>query len=587
MPADPHTWAAGDFVTASLLNGDLYWSNGQMFTPNGIRFHARRPIYRSYDATPGAVNILASNTWGFAYGFPGNVTPEAGVIVDTPGQFGAWFDPNQSGNIRLNHLNAGGGASTSNGGLMLATSFCLWGPTSNAPNLGCGIGDSSNSTTAPGSWGTLQGTNSAHQVCCFCMDLLDSNALRYANLAFNGSSAALAPNGAANTDGSGWSSRFMAHWASVYPANGHTVTNAPAPLTSWTGQTITPALLNGNTGLRDVLRFYNMPPLLRAQATSTQSLTSGVAATANLSATSGMNSYSAFSSNTFTAPFAGLYLVHCYASVGNISSPFRVGVMVNGGTTIWGPFTPGASAGSVTGTKTQILSLNAGDTLAMRMQANAAATTNGTFGQPRMICLYVGAQGAPSLTPITAPDTTFRWAAGQQGPLDPIFNAHVANDLNLLNQRPYLLTYQTVAQSITPGTATALSMDTVAGQVHGDAGDPWSGWNSSTNTYTAPIAGWYMAVEEVSLAAATLTSTPSVLALLQLNPHGSDTWDRYQQQNMTTSTGGGGATAVSYYYLRAGDTIGPGIQTYDSSSTTINTGTSTNSHFELVWLGEG
>lgn len=592
MPVDPHSWVTGDFLTASLLNGDLYWSNGQMFTPNGIRFHARRPIYKSYDGTSGAVNSITAGNWGLTYGQSGNVNPQSNVIADTPGLLGAWFDPNQTGNIRLNHLNAGGGQlaagglSQVNGGLMLSTAYCLWAATANTSNLGVGIGDSSAPSTAPAIWGTLQPTNSAHQTCCFCLDLVDSNALRYANMAFNGSSAALAPAGAANADGSGWASRFLSHWASVYPQYGHTVTSAPAPLAIWTGQNVTAALLNGNTGLRDVLRFFNMPPLARAQATSTQSLTSGVAATANLAATSGMVTYSSFASNTFTAPVAGLYLVHCYASIGGISAPFRAGVQVNGATTIWGPWTSPPSSGALTGTKTQILSLNAGDTLAMRMQANATATTNNSFAPARMIVLYVGARGAPALTPVLAPDTTFRYAAGTQGPIDSLLNTHLANDLNLLNQRPYLLTYQTAAQACTPATPTALNMDTVAGVVHADAGDPWHGWNSSTFQYTAPLAGWYLAVEEVSLAQPTQTATPSVAALFHLNPAGTDTYDRYQQQNMTTTTGGNGATAVSYYYLRAGDTIGPALETYDSSATTINTGTSTQSHFELVWLGE-
>jgi hypothetical protein len=79
-----------------------------------------------------------------------------------------------------------------------------------------------------------------------------------------------------------------------------------------------------------------------------------------------------------------------------------------------------------------------------------------------------------------------------------------------------------------------------------------------------------------------------VLGLLGLSPNGSDPWDRYQQQNMVTGSDGSGASAVSFYYLRAGDSIQPGVETFDSTSTTIATDVTTgiNSHFEVVWLGE-
>jgi hypothetical protein len=55
---------------------------------------------------------------------------------------------------------------------------------------------------------------------------------------------------------------------------------------------------------------------------------------------------------------------------------------------------------------------------------------------------------------------------------------------------------------------------------------------------------------------------------------------------MITTATGSGAAAVSYYYLRAGDSIQPGMITKDSTNTTINTATAVESHFEVVWLGE-
>lgn len=597
MPLDPHQWQARDFVTATLLDGDCYLYQGQQFTPNGIRFHAKRPVYKGYNGRSTNPNSLGSGAWGLAYGDGTNSNPSSAVIVDTPGQWGGWFDPNQTGNVKLNKLSMGGGSAGGgglaqvNGGLGLVTAYALWPQASGTGALGVGIGDPANSTSSPDAQGSFSPANSAHQTCCVCIDLMDMNTSnRWANLAFNGTGGSLAPVGTVNADGSGWSSRTLAHWASVYPLYGHTVSSLPAPVQNWTGSSpvLTASLLNGNTGLRDVFRFLNMPPVCRAEATGTQSLTSGVAATVSLNKTSGMDSYSAFnnSTNTYTAPFTGLYFVHGYCAITNIGAPFRAGVQINGTTTYWGPWTASASSFRQGATKTQIFSLNAGDTIVLRAQANAAATTSG-IALARLVVTFIGQTGL-ALPSTGAIDTSFRWAAGTPGPVTSLFNTHLAADLNTLTAaRPYLLTWQNTPQAVSMSTPTAMSMDTVTGQVHGDAGDLYGGWNSSTNTYTAQVAGWYMAVEEVTLAQPTLTTSPSVLALLQLNPHGTDTWDRYQQQSCTTSTGGSGATAVSYYYLRVGDTIGPGIEAFDASSTTLNTGSSTQSHFELVWLGEG
>jgi hypothetical protein len=298
-----------------------------------------------------------------------------------------------------------------------------------------------------------------------------------------------------------------------------------------------------------------------------------------------------FASNTYTVPFGGLYFVHGYVAAQNFSGILKAGVNINSTTTFWGPKTPMPGGGEAAATKTQIFSLNAGDTITLKALASAAANTS-TAHPARLVVVYVGAQGVPSQVgaptphqPIP-PDTTFRWTAGQTGPQSDFFNNHVANDLIFLTQRPYFLGYQaTGGQAITPSSPTGINLGTVAGIVHNDNGDNYSGWNIGTNKYVAPVSGWYMAVEEIFLAQPTLTSTPSVVALLGLTPGGAD-WDRYQQQNMITSGEGSGATAVSYYYLRAGDSIQAGVETYDSTSTTINTSTVENSHMELVWLGE-
>ena len=589
MPVDPHTWES-DFVTATLLDGDLYLSSGAWFKANGIRFHARKPVYKSYNANSG--NSLSSGSWGLAYGNSSNTNPQSSVIVDSGGLIGAFLDPRTSGSIQLNNLQSGAGAIGLVGGLMLGTSYCLWPASANNGNVGCGFGNRSNASSQPFSQGSFQALNNAHQTCTLCIDLVDGNTFQWAPFAFNGSGGAVAPVATTNADGSGWASRWLAHWASVYTNLGHTVTSLPAPLTPWhTSTALTSALLNGNQGLRDPLRFLNMPPLLRAEQGSSQALTANTDTTLNIAADSGMDSYSGFASNTYTAPFDGLYFVHGYAGVTNISGHLKAGVNING-TTYWGPWCAPPNTGGLAATKTQIFSLTAGDTITLRALTTTAANTS-TTNPARLVVLYVGQKGVPAITFPIAPDTSYRWTAGTPGPVDSLFNAHIGNDLTFLTQRPYVLAYQATAQTgISPSSPTTVTMDTIKGIVHGDNGDNYGsgpyGWNSSNHNYQAPVSGWYMVVEEHFLVQPTQTATPSVLAILGLNPHGTDTWDRYQQCNMVTTDDGSGATAVSYYYLRAGDAITPGIETYDSTATTISTkvASGVNSHFEVIWLGE-
>jgi len=137
-------------------------------------------------------------------------------------------------------------------------------------------------------------------------------------------------------------------------------------------------------------------------------------------------------------------------------------------------------------------------------------------------------------------------------------------------------------------TDTQVTLDTVAGIVHTDGGDNYSGWNSGGHKYVAPRSGWYLIVSEIFTAQPTLTSVPTVTAELQLNPSGIHAWDLYQTQNMPSGNFPG-ATSVAYRYLRAGDSVTPGVNVASASATTIATAASstgnTFSHMECVWLG--
>lgn len=590
MPTDPHTWA-GDYVTATLLDNDLYLAAGMLPAANGIRFHARRPIYKSVNGASSS-NSVPNGGWEEMYDNSGG-NQISSVIADTPGVFGAWYDPDVAGTISLAQLVAGGGTLTSPGGLAVMIGYALWPSAGGGGDFFAGLGHVGGSSADV--MGSGQAAVSGHTTCAYVLDVVDSASQQWCTFGQNNSGSTQSTVTTANADGSGLASRLLAHWVSVYPANGYTVTAAPAPLATWTLSTaVTSAFLNGNTGLRDVLRILNMPPLVRAIATGTQGLTGGSAAAVTVGTTT-YDTYSGMSSSTYTVPFNGIYLCHGYVTCQNFNGNIQAGIRVNG-TDYWGPVAPMPSSGESSGSKTQVFSLNAGDTVALSALASANATISSNH-PARLVITYLGAQGAPSTLP-TAPDTSYRWTAGQNSPnagftppqtLVQLFNAHIANDLLFLTQRPYLLAYQSTAQSgIADGTPVALSLNQVKGIVHGDAGDPYSGWNSGTNTYVAQRPGWYLCVMEGFMASPSLTTKPSVLANFGPSPHGTDTWDRYQQQSFITGHAGSGAAAISYYYLRTGDSITPAIGTFDSTNTTNSTtvGSGFNSHFEAVWLGE-
>src|SRR5580658_2327522 len=117
MPVPPYTWQTDDFLTASRLNGELYRTGGQQFSPNGTGFHAAKPIYRSFGYTAG---YPSGGTWG---SLGGNVTADAldwPVLADTGSLFGHRMDPLQAGSVVLNVPNSGGAAGIA-GGLGLVT----------------------------------------------------------------------------------------------------------------------------------------------------------------------------------------------------------------------------------------------------------------------------------------------------------------------------------------------------------------------------------------------------------------------------------------------------------------------------------
>jgi hypothetical protein len=585
MPIQPYTWVTGDYPTASRFNSELYASLGQYFQPNGIAFHAIKPVLRTH-LQAASWPSLTANVWK-----TGSIAALGGrAIADTSGYWSQRMDPASTGIVINGNVQNAGGLQGTPGGYYLVSCFTPQTSGSN-PTYGCGIGTATGGTPSVG--GSFQaGNTGSSDGCAFCVDLVDIAAAGGDVVPFvqSGSNQSVV---SATGDGTGEYPKFQASWATVYPANGTTAA-LPAPKASWVNtDTISSAFLNGNTGIAAVLNYLNMPPAFRASSTGTQTVAASTTTVQTLGSVS-LDTYSGWNSgtNTYTVPANGLYLVHgLTAWTGGFSGEGITGTQINGAN-FWGPSYTLVNSGRMSSTKTQIFSLNAGDTISMvAFQTGGVSAGTGTAGANRLIVLNVGSLGVPSPLP-TLPDVTFRWAAGTSGDLSPLLNAHLANDLNFLVHKPYLLAYQSASQTgVAMNTTTQVNMDTVSGIVHSDQGDNYSGWDATNKQYVAQRPGWYLVCAEAVMTRASLTASPSNTALLGVTPHGSASWDRYQAMDgtdATNHTAPGGATALGYYYLRTGDIIRPGVLSNNTSATTTSTFVSTTraSHFECVWVSE-
>jgi len=374
--------------------------------------------------------------------------------------------------------------------------------------------------------------------------------------------------------------------------------NVPAPLAAWNDTTpVTAALLNGNTGVAGVVNFLANPPVLRAHATTTQSIANSTAATVALGVVdtdtySGWNS----STNTYTVAQPGIYLAGALVPYAANGTGIRTaGISVNG-TIYWGPPSNGGSADLCSVPKTQMFSLNIGDTVQLATWQNSGgALGTATAAQARMFLVWLCAQGAPATVP-GAPDPGFRWQSGTPGAALPgLMTQHLSQDLGFLVQRPYLLAYQSAAQSgLTQNAFSTVVLDQAKGIVHADAGDNYGGWTSgSSNNYAAVVPGWYLCAGEFFATESAASGASVIGAILPSTSGGftpSVTPDWYQHQTATTNTGlGGGVTVLGLYYLEAGESLTPQIEaqsytaTFGTLAGTASSG-QVNSQFGMVWI---
>jgi hypothetical protein len=596
MPVDPSTWSKGDFVSATRLNGDAYAVAGQAFSPNGVRFHSQRPLYKAMQASAGLT--VQSGAWRGIFQAAG-----ANILVDTSGNYGVQMDPDYDGTIGDAVVYSNGnpvapkGASGrpigAGGGWYLVSSFIpIGGISANnfaRVNMTNSVNGWNNNNPNLLSTGTAIAGNAAHDICPHVVDLIYFDGGSYMPVIQNGGTVT---NPLRTTvDGSGETAWFSALWASVSAQYGFTASAVPAPATFTTA---TAATLNGATGLRDILRVFNMPPALRVAGGTSTSVGSGTGATALNLGTPQVDTYGGWNSgtNTYTVPMSGVYFVYGavqYQAAGSTVTS-RAGVSV-GGNSKFGPMSA-MSSGTANCTSTiRLLDLNAGDAIQLiTSQVSGGALGTATTNPPVLILVWMGAKaGFPGTLP-TVPDLSYRYLAqGASTPAQTPLASHLANDLSFLTWRPWFLSQQVSAQSLSQSTSAVLSMDTITGSGHATAGDPWSGWNAANNRWVAPVSGWYLAVMEVFFPQPTLTVTPSTLAQFRISTTGtaSSNYDWYGHQNLPATQNSGGAQAMGFYYLRAGDWIEAAAQTQDTASGAFSTSTiAPHTHFEVIWVSE-
>lgn len=356
--------------------------------------------------------------------------------------------------------------------------------------------------------------------------------------------------------------------------------------------------INGPTGITDVVNFLTHPPAFRIQDTAAPSIPSGALTLLAFTGDSPtVDSYAGWDAGTYTVQRDGIYLfgaLGCFAA--NTTGIRMAGAAVNG-TTYWGPPYAAAAAGGTNATKTQVLSLRAGDTVALALyQDSGAPLTLSSTAASRFFLAWLCAPGVPQGN-WTPPDVTFRWAAGTQGEnlggdLTAVWQQHVASDLGFLVNRPYLLAWQSIAQTgLAAGAFSPVTLDMPSGIIHGDTGDPWSGWTAgAANLYTAPVDGWYALIGEAftagtSASGATVTAGITQPASGGYAPSASPDW----YQELTATTSGGGASLFGVTYALQGETIQPQVMgtsypaPYSTLTGSLNGGVMA-SHLSVVWI---
>jgi hypothetical protein len=583
VPLSPASFASNQPPTAKQLNTALYtYTPGSNFTPNGILFHANRPIL--VEGLQASISQASSTA--------GALTPLNGAsnwknYFDNTTLFGGGADTQyDTANGSFNPVVPGSsGAAGTAGGNFIIWGFPAFASTTNPRGAGAYL-----QIAGTNIQGGKQFSSNAHVNTSYALDMV--SAYQGQETILQGWCADTSGNSYAyqvNTqDYSGIGTRFYGFWGGVL-LNGSTVSSVPSP-PAWTStSTVSSSALN-NSAVGTPLTLLNNPPALRIGQSVSGTATTSLS-TIPFTATPQVDTYSAWNktSAVYTVPLSGVYLVHGLVSY-STSTTFNVTavIYINSTTQLSGPSYQGTSGILIDCQVVRLVDLHAGDTV----QLATVATGTQTLGTDpcRLVMLWMAALGSSndSLS-FTPPDTGYRWQAGTSGTaLTAAFQTHLTNDVSFLINRPYLLAYQGTAQTgLSQNAFHTITMDTVGGLVHGSAGDPYGGWNTgSGGYYAAQVDGWYLVIAGYTQSALASGTASCVAGILQ-SPAGSTTPDYYQRISTTTTSGTPGAEAVGIYYLRAGDTVQPQYEQLTGGvtfSTVVTSGHQ--SSFSLVWLSE-
>jgi hypothetical protein len=584
MPLNPAVFSASEPPTAKQMNTALYtYTPGSNFTPTGILFHANRSALveglqvslSQASSSVGSLTILSgSGNWKNYFDNTALFGAGADELYDTAN---GWLNPGVSGSA---------GVAGSIGG-----NFVIWGfPCFAATTNVRGAGSYLNENTVLVSGGK-QLSSTTHDNCSYVLDVVTAASEQKTTLEgwcadTSGNTFSYRVNA---VDYSGEGTRFYGFWCGVL-SGGSVVSSVPAPPTWSNSSTVASAVLNG-AAIGEPLALLNNPPILRlGSSVSGASMTANTLEVVSLGALTQVDTYGAWAagSDAYIVPISGVYLVHGYVFYSTTTvSNVQAAIIINTSTVVYGPAYQAITGINFGCEVTRLLDLEAGDEVQLGTFTNA----NNTLGSDlcRLVIVWMGAiASASNSLSFTPPSTGYRWQAGTSGiALVTAFQEHLTNDVSFLIQRPYLLAYQGTAQTgLSASAFHTITMDTVAGQVHGSAGDPYGGWHTSSGGfYAAPVDGWYLVTAGFTQSALA-SGTVSCLAAILQSPAGSQSPDWYQHVSTTSTVLNPGAEAIGIYYLRAGDSVQPQYQQQSGSSFSTTVTAGRQSSFGVIWLSE-
>lgn len=603
IPFPPSIYAAGA-VSPQQLNTDLYGLPGG--GPNGVLFHARRPLTSETVLVSGTAYTQLSAQPVAGAGLEAytviDTTALAGPGGDNPGTYSTF--------TFVNNVPASAGAPNTIGGWWLSWNFPVTGNVTVPPGgVGAGMSLGGNFRDI----GTFQYGSTGHDSGPYYLDLISTGGrFDLWQPSFYWLTPSVPVIGASATDTAGQTTRMGFLWQAV-AGGGSALAAIPAVTQSW--GTVTSAMLNG---MGSAFSFLNNPPSLRVAAATGQAVANSTLTVFTFGGSAAaLDNYGGWSTgpSAYTAPLPGLYLFAPTVVWGTASSAGArwSGLQVTaGGSTVThqGPsylpslVGPGVSGVGLCATaQCRILALNAGDTVSAAGAQNSGVTVPLYTGYAsRLIGAYMTQQAAAgTVLSYTAPVTGFRFQAGALAgtALTAVLNARIGGDVSFLLNRPYFTGYQATAQN---GLAQGpgfhqVTIDTLGALPRGGNGDNYGGWSAANHWYVSQAAGWYLVIADlyatppVSGTLGTLTAGILCSSSGGITPSVNPDW--YQQVTYPASGGNTppGAFAMGLYYLQPGEHVYPQLQVQDWGGTfgtivaTSSTGT-IHSQFSCFYVSE-